>query len=757
MSSVTDTSNQLFQLAVRFVNQTNRHLFLTGKAGTGKTTFLKYIREHSTKKMAVIAPTGVAAINAGGVTMHSFFQLPMASFIPAAYSGWNSNNNFNTPHTLFKNLRINNDKKQLLQELELLVIDEVSMVRADLLDEIDLILRHFRRRPSQPFGGVQMLYIGDLFQLPPVVNNEDWDLLKNYYKSPFFFDALVMQQAAPLYLELKKIYRQHEWEFIGLLNNIRNNQATTADLERLHRHYQPGFESPYNENYITLTTHNAKADAINQNQLHRLPGTMYEFEAVITGDFNERALPADMVLQLKEGAQVMFIKNDKGEYRKYFNGKIATIARIEKEGIYIRFPNEEDEMELEKETWKNIRYQYNKEKDIIEEEEIGTFTQYPIRLAWAITIHKSQGLTFDKAVIDAGASFAPGQVYVALSRLTTLSGLVLYSRIHPHCINTDERIIEFTRSEKEEDELQQELQQGQHFFMTHSLLQTFDWLKLSEAMQIHYEAYENWQIADKDQCVEWAAAILDSTLKQQDMAIKFSKQLEQIVPVAEEDGYQHLHKRITAGSEYFMKALEEMAASIQNHIAQVKPKQRSKKYVASLNELYLLPERKKQQLQQAIQITEGLLKGMNATELLQMVEQQKKAAEIVTVEKTEKISTKPKKGDSQRITLQLFKEGKEVAEIAQLRNLVVSTIESHLVSFIATGEIDVKELVPESKLDTILEVVEKLNPESRTATAIKEKLGNDFSYTEIRAVMQYREWLAMQTSPAHVPKSTLQG
>lgn len=745
MAFVTDTSNQLFQLAVRFVNQTNRHLFLTGKAGTGKTTFLKYIREHSTKKMAVVAPTGVAAINAGGVTMHSFFQLPLGGFIPSQHGGWNSNSHFNTPHTLFKNLRITNDKKQLLQELELLVIDEVSMVRADLLDEVDIILRHFRRRPLQPFGGVQMLYIGDLFQLPPVVNNEEWEVLKDYYKSPFFFDAQVMQQASPLYLELKKIYRQHEWEFIGLLNNIRNNQATVYDLEKLHQYYRPGFESPQQENFITLTTHNAKADTINQNMLQQLPGILFEFEAAITGDFNERALPADMLLQLKEGAQVMLIKNDKGEYRRYFNGKIATISRIEKEGIFIRFPNEEGEMELEKETWKNIRYHYNREKDVIEEEEVGTFTQYPVRLAWAITIHKSQGLTFEKAIIDAGASFAPGQVYVALSRLTSLSGLVLYSRIYPHCIHTDERILEFTRSEKEEDELQQELQQGQQVFITRFLLQAFDWLKLSEAMQIHYEEYETRQIADKELCVQWANGLLDATLKQQDMAIKFSKQLEQILPIAEEDGYQYLHQRVSAGSEYFIKAMDEMAASIQNHIQEVKIKQRAKKYITALTELGLLPERKKQQMKQAVQITEGLVNGVNATELLQMVEEQKRSAETQTTEVVEKVAAaKPKKGDSQRISLQLFKEGNDINQIARLRGLAVSTIESHLVSFITTGEVNIKEMVPENKLDVILQAVAELSPASRVTTPIKEKLGEGYSYTEIKAVMNYREWLATQ-------------
>jgi ATP-dependent exoDNAse (exonuclease V), alpha subunit - helicase superfamily I member len=744
-----DTSNHLFQLAVRFVNQTDRHLFLTGKAGTGKTTFLKYIREHSAKKMAVVAPTGVAAINAGGVTMHSFFQLPLGGFIPSYQGGWNSTSHFNTPLTLFKNLRISNDKKLLMQELELLVIDEVSMVRADLLDQIDLILRHFRKRPTEPFGGVQMLYIGDLFQLPPVVSNEDWDILKDHYKSPFFFDAQAMEQAPPLYLELKKIYRQHEFEFINLLNNIRNNQATASDLERLHRHYQPGYVSPPHENYITLTTHNAKADAINQNQLQTLPGTLHEFEAVITGDFNERALPADMVLQLKEGAQIMFIKNDKGEFRRYFNGKIAVITRIENDTIYVNFPGEDNEMELEKETWKNIRYHYNREKDTIEEEEIGTFTQYPVRLAWAITIHKSQGLTFNKAIIDAGASFAPGQAYVALSRLTSLDGLILYSRIHPNCIYTDERILEFTRSEKEVDALQQELQSNEHAFILRTLLNSFNWLSLTERMERHYEDYEHLKIPDKEQCLEWAGALLGSVRNQQEMAHKFSRQLQQIVPLAEEDGYQYLHQRIKAGGEFFIKAMEEVITNIREHGKAIKLKSKSRKYNSALNELCMLFTRKKQQLHNAIQIAEGLTKGIDASALLQMIEEQHKSLPVEeTPEPVEKTSARPKKGDSHRTSLELFREGKGIAEIAGLRNLAVSTIEGHLASFISTGELDVKEIVPADKLETIMQAIEEINPELRALTPIKAKLGDGFSFGEIRAVISYRNWLATQNDQA---------
>ncbi|THU41995.1 helicase [Niastella caeni] len=741
MAFSSDTSNQLFQLAVRFVNQTNRHIFLTGKAGTGKTTFLKYIRENTFKKMAVVAPTGVAAINAGGVTLHSFFQLPHGSFIPVQQSGWNSNNTFNTPHTLLKNLRLTNDKKLLLQELELLIIDEVSMLRADILDEIDCILRHFRRRLQEPFGGVQMLYIGDLFQLPPVVKNEEWDVLRQHYRSPFFFDAQALQQYPPLYLELKKIYRQHEHDFIRVLNNIRNNKTTPEDLALLHNHYMPGYECPDNESYITLTTHNARADTINQNQLNKLATDICECKAEISGDFNERAYPVDLILQLKEGAQIMFVKNDKGESRRFYNGKIGTISKINGEEIFVRLEGDEHDMLLEKETWRNIRYQYNNEEDKIEEEEVGSFKQYPVRLAWAITIHKSQGLTFEKAIIDAGASFAPGQVYVALSRLTSLSGLVLYSRIHPSSINTDTRVLEFTRLEKEEDQLAQELQQQQKIYITRSLLQTFDWLKLAEGMQMHFEEYENRQLPDKNTCVLWAKKVLEAVLKQQEMAEKFTRQLEQLLPNAPQDGYQFLHQRVSAGSAYFLQGMEEMENSIKTHIGEIKVKTKAKKYITTLHQLCLLPQRKKQQLNQAVQITEALVKGVNATDLLNLVGEHKKTEEIKTAEEIGKKMVKPQKGDSHRISLQLFKEGKTLAEIATLRELAPSTIEGHLASFIKTGEIDIKEIVAENKIAIILQAVEELNLPTAATTPVKEKLGDEFSYGEIRAVLNYREWL----------------
>jgi hypothetical protein len=308
-----------------------------------------------------------------------------------------------------------------------------------MLDAVDAVLRHIRRQPLFPFGGVQLLYIGDLFQLPPVVRNDEWDVLKEYYDSPFFFNALAVRQSPPVYIELKKIYRQTDDTFIHILNNIRNNVCTKEDLQKLHEHYKPDFAPAKEENYIVLTSHNEKADLINRRELQKLPGTVFSYKAEISGEFYDRSFPAEEILNVKVGAQIMFIKNDKGEFRRFFNGKIGIIKNIFDEKIYVSFPGETDTLVLEKETWQNIKYNYNKDSDKIEEEELGTFRQYPIRLAWAITIHKSQGLTFDKAIIDAGASFAPGQVYVALSRLTSLQGLILHSRIQSNCISTDSR------------------------------------------------------------------------------------------------------------------------------------------------------------------------------------------------------------------------------------------------------------------------------------------------------------------------------
>jgi len=733
--ALADTSNFLFQMAVQFVNQTSRHIFLTGKAGTGKTTFLKYIKENSFKKSAVVAPTGVAAINAGGVTMHSFFQLPFGPYIPSGRTEWGSETS--NQHSLLKNIRFNNDKRELLRELELLIIDEVSMVRADMLDATDTILRHFRQQPSLPFGGVQVLYIGDLFQLPPVINNTEWDILKNHYKSPFFFDAHAVQQAPPVLIELKKIYRQNEANFISILNNIRDKKTSTADLEKLHEHYKPNFQPPHNEHYITLTTHNNKASDINQHKLRKLEGKLFEFKGELTGDFNEKALPAEIFMQLKVGAQIMFIKNDKGEFRRYYNGKIGSISKIDGDKIFVRFPDVEKEMELEKETWKNIRYNYNKESDQIDEETLGTFKQYPIRLAWAITIHKSQGLTFEKAIIDAGDSFAPGQVYVALSRLTSLQGLVLFSRIYAQAITTDERVLEFSKNEMAEEIMQRELQQHQKVFISRSLLQSFGWEKLIESFQQHVEDYEHRLIPGREEAIKWANAIQYKLQEQQEVATKFNRQLQNLLLSAADDGYKQLHVRIGAAVSYFNKSMEEIIASLSAHINEVKIKQRVKKYVNELHDLDLQFKRKMKQLQHSVELSEALSKGMDTNALLGLIESQKKNQPDNSREIQQQQSVKPKKGETRHISLNLFKEGKKISEIAQMRGLTVGTIEGHLISFIETEQILLGDILPKEKIEILLKAIQE-NPEGSN-TDIKQKLGDDYSFNDIRAVRIWKE------------------
>lgn len=607
LMTMHDESNELFALAVRFVNQTDKHLFITGKAGTGKTTFLKYIKENAFKNLVIVAPTGVSAINAGGVTIHSFFQLPFGPFIAAHKSGWNQQQAVTNQHTLIKNIRFNANKKQLIRELEMLIIDEVSMMRCDMLDAIDHVLRHFRGKPHIPFGGVQMVYIGDLFQLPPVVNNEEWELMKETYNCPFFFDAQVIQQSPPLYLELKKIYRQSEASFIDILNNIRNNQVTRDDLEELHHYYQPAFLPGKKDNYITLTSHNAKADYINRRELDNLTGGPTVFSGVIKGDFSEKALPAEMNLQLKEGAQVMFLKNDKGEKRRYFNGKIATVCRITTDEIFIRFPDAPAEMQLEKETWKNIRYTFNEEKNRMEEEEVGTFTQFPVRLAWAITIHKSQGLTFEKAIIDAGSSFAAGQVYVALSRLTSLAGLILYSKIHPDSISTDPRVIQFTQHEKNAGVLQSILKQEQFVFTERMLMLAFSWSKVINGFEKMADSYTARTIEGKVFAAKWASEMLAKTLTQDQIARKFVKQIQQLLSFSDQGNHALLRERIISAEKYFSDQLTILHDLLDKHIKEFKMQKRVKQYLLDLEKLNSLISLKKKELKNALEMVEDLV------------------------------------------------------------------------------------------------------------------------------------------------------
>jgi GTPase SAR1 family protein len=734
--NLSDPNNTIFQKAIAFVNQTSKHLFLTGKAGTGKTTFLKYIRDNSFKKMAVVAPTGVAAINAGGVTIHSFFQLPFGPFIPTQKNNWEIfNGKVNNQHSLFKNLRLNRAKIDLLRELDLLVIDEVSMVRADMLDAVDAILRHVRRQPLMPFGGVQMLYIGDLFQLPPVVRNEEWEILKEYYDSPFFFNAQAVKYAPPVYIELKKIYRQNDSIFIQILNNIRNNICTKEDLQKLHEHYKPEFAPAKEENFIVLTSHNEKADLINRRELQKLQGKAYSYKAEISGEFYDRSFPAEEVLNLKVGAQIMFIKNDKGEFRRFFNGKIGVVKNIFEDKIYIYFPNETDTLVLEKETWQNIKYNYNKNSDKIEEEELGTFRQYPIRLAWAITIHKSQGLTFDKAIIDAGASFAPGQVYVALSRLTSLQGLVLHSRIHPNCISTDARVLEFVNSEESEEQLENILKEEQQNFVKQSLLKGFSWQKVDDALEAHKENILGRDLPKKEGSLFWIESLQKSLEEINEVSKKFIRQLEQLY-IGE--GYQQLHERTKAAVDYFSKAVDEqLVASIDKHFEGIKKEKKVKRYLNEVAELKKVVLRQKQVLHHTLQLAEGLMKADKDLILQAEKIHQPIKIDLAAEEEAIKRNARLPKGETAKLSLQLYKEGKTISQIAAERNLTYNTIEGHLSEFILSGEVAVHELIQPAKLETVLEILkaEKIS----NSGILKSKLPNDFSYGEIRAAMKYWE------------------
>ncbi|MET0243333.1 MAG: AAA family ATPase, partial [Flavitalea sp.] len=605
----SDPDNTLFQIAANFVNHTNRPIFLTGKAGTGKTTFLKYIRESTLKQTVVAAPTGVAAINAGGVTLHSFFQLPFGPFVPTSQNSLaNHEQGIIDQHSLFRNIKFFSAKRRLLEELELLIIDEISMVRADMLDAVDLILRQFRKNLHQPFGGVQVLFIGDLFQLPPVMPEDQWQILKHYYESPFFFHSKVIKQDPPVYIELKKIYRQSDQHFIDILNRIRNNEMIEDDFDALNKLYKPSLISSEDDRYITLTTHNHKADLTNQYALEKLEDPAFSFAATVTGEFNEKNFPADPQLTLRKGAQVMFVKNELGELKRYFNGKLAVVTSLTDERIVVELSGSGIKMALEKETWRNIRYNYNGEKGEIEEEEIGTFTQYPIRLAWAITIHKSQGLTFEKAIIDAGNAFAPGQVYVALSRCTNLEGVVLHSKVHPGAVRTDPKVIEFSALEADESKLANNLQSEQNFQGLNTIHKYFDCSKVVESLQFHLKATKTRKHAEKSSGLLLAEELFKECVSIQAVADKFSKQLIALVREFRESGHAgQLRERINSAATYFRTTIEQNCIS--KLIAQkelLMQKKKLQRYVAELEILEAMFGKKVSQLEHACTIIENL-------------------------------------------------------------------------------------------------------------------------------------------------------
>ncbi len=454
--------NPELELALQFIEKTDRNLFITGKAGTGKTTFLHKIKSESLKRMVIVAPTGVAAINAKGVTIHSFFQMPFGPILPNQIANTNQQRKFSRT------------KIDIIKSLDLVIIDEISMVRADLLDGIDQVMRRYKNR-NKVFGGAQVLMIGDLQQLAPVVRPNEWSLLQQYYNTVYFFSSQAYQEANVVSIELKHIYRQKNEDFITILNEIRNDKLSEKSAEILNKRYNPTFSPTKEEGYITLTTHNNRANLINDSELNKISNRSYFFDAEVSGKFNENSFPNSKKLELKVGAQVMFIKNDSSPEKRFFNGKIGIVTDITRENVTVQCGDEIDEIVAERETWENINYSINEETKEIKEDVSGSFKQIPLRLAWAITIHKSQGLTFEKAIIDAEASFAHGQTYVAMSRCTSLEGLVLKTPITSNAIINDKTVSSFNESVEENHPDERILNKSEQQFQLNLISELFDY------------------------------------------------------------------------------------------------------------------------------------------------------------------------------------------------------------------------------------------------------------------------------------------
>ncbi len=561
------------QLAFEFALHTNRNLFITGKAGTGKTTFLRRLKEISGKQVAVVAPTGVAAINAGGTTIHSFFQLPLSPFIP-------------TPEgrkQLISQTRMRGHRRRVLQDLELLVIDEISMVRADLLDAIDTSLRHFRYRGDQLFGGVQVVFIGDMFQLSPVAKEEEWRLLSEYYQSPYFFHSQAISKDSLVYIEFEKIYRQTNSDFIRVLNEIRNDCLSRESFRMLEKRYDPLFTPKDGDDYILLTTHNYKADQINSRELDRLKGKADMFAAKIEGDYPERNYPTEPVLELKPGAKVMFLRND-NEAARYYNGKTGVVDKIDGDRIIVRCDGDEY-IEVERAVWENIGYSSNPDTKQIEENILGRFTQYPLRLAWAITIHKSQGLTFDKVVIDAGRAFAPGQVYVALSRCRSLEGIVLLSKIQLDSIRNDRQIIDYESTRPEADVLEGELDASRKAYRLHLLLSIFDFGGILSGIKRLSAKITEWGTSFNDETQPYLQNIRQQLETMEQVAVKFQRQLKSIFgeqPVREE----YLSERFNAAAGFFVEKMDLLMKELKQSPASTDSRANAGEYNEEIQDLF---------------------------------------------------------------------------------------------------------------------------------------------------------------------------
>ena len=711
--------NQELRNAWEFVEHTGISTFLTGKAGTGKTTFLRTLKEQSNKCSIIVAPTGVAAINAGGVTIHSFFQLPFSPFIPNT----NIKNKFD----------YSKEKRKIIRTLDLLIIDEISMVRADILDAIDSVLRRFRE-PQKPFGGVQLLMIGDLQQLTPVVTPEEEELLHNYYESSYFFSSKALRNINYVTIELTHVYRQQNKTFITLLNNIREGKVSEDDLQLLNKRYNPNFRPKEGSDYIRLTTHNRMAESYNEEQLRNLSATAFTFTAKTEGNFPDYNFPTDFNLTLKVGAQVMFIRNDANG--RYYNGRIGHVTYVNNEKIQVRCPGEEDVFEVEAETWENTKYTINEKTKQIEAEIQGTFKQYPLRLAWAITIHKSQGLTFEHAIIDAQASFASGQVYVALSRCKTLDGLVLASPISNNAIINDSKVSDYISNQTEAAQKSiAALPLLKEVYYRQLLIELFNFDDIKKREAFLFKVLTEFFLKYPKIKALHNMALNDLEKRIIQVATKWELLINKMT--TEELHETNFKERIKKGALYFHSELTEIFSRMIEITKDVQTNNKigAKRFEDSYTELKQTYEAKRDLLTTIIKEDFSITTYLKAKQeaILNSSSDGKNRKKRKLNDEKEK--PKEKKIDTKECTYNLFKAGKSVEEVAKERGLKASTIMGHLIPYIQNGEVKLEDVIDEKKIDIIKRII-KVKGTDGGMTPIKELCPSTITYNDILLVIK---------------------
>jgi len=751
MNSLPPTEFQhtgMMNTALKFINSTGRHIFLTGKAGTGKTTFLKSLPHRTHKQLAIVAPTGIAALNAGGTTIHSQFMLPFGMFIPdRSYAEPPAEGaNWYTESVLARRHPLNSVRKQVLRAIDLLIIDEVSMLRADLLDAIDYRLRSIRRNFREQFGGVQLLLIGDLYQLPPVLKREEESKLSRYYKSTWFFESKALQRDGFSFIELDKIFRQKDDSFIKVLNNLRVNCPTGDDIALLNKHLHTTAEIQAMRDVITLTTHNYKADSLNTKALQDLPASSHFFSAIIENDFPENLYPVAGRLELKVGAQIMFTRNDNDD-GIYYNGKLATVTSIEGDKINVSLEITNKPYTLRRTTWENKKYRVDISTSELEEDIAGTFSQYPVKLAWAITVHKSQGLTFEKAVIDVGEAFADGQVYVALSRLRSIDGLILRTMIDPRIVSTDRQIVSFDLQHNKPHALDEEIKVQQTEFLKRVIYKTFSFDSLIKEIE-HI-------VKDHDPKVSFEEVTMKPVLRQISDVLsaengntaKFCQQLKGLL---ESGMYEDFLQRVQKGVDYYKILLWSQIRILNQHAEDLKAEKRVKGYLTDLNDLDQLVSKKLSDIDSVFRLAEGIIQGHEHFDFSALsAERARKRIEVLAdVIKSVVPSPGKKKGKRKSkkqqqlepstydITLEMFKNGLTIEEIAIERSYAKSTIEGHLVRAIEGGRIAIDAFMPMAAVETISAALREM-PEGFTSGDLMTKLGGVFTFPQLRAVMNH--------------------